>query len=276
MFCEWRQPRLVTIPVTMGSVISLCATLWSSQLSAQQRFLTSPLQFADPNFTIPYSQGAYTPGIMNSILDHSMIQNPNNPSHWEYGTTQKGELGGDGKVIAFNGEPTNGLAAPDDVTCISGTPPISLKVIPALPGTTDALINGSGCAKTGVRTNSDLKYTSYDEHPGYDYKAAMTSQGTGTPVIAAAPGYVVDDGGLPCVNTNLKGNCSGPAPGWGYIGIEHPNGYITQYGHLSKPYVAKGMPVYEGQTIGLSGNTAPVVLGPHLHFEVLKKLNDNV
>jgi murein DD-endopeptidase MepM/ murein hydrolase activator NlpD len=38
--------------------------------------------------------------------------------------------------------------------------------------------------------------------------------------------------------------------------------------HLSSVSVTAGQVVAEGQQIGLSGNTAPVSLGAHLHFEV--------
>jgi murein DD-endopeptidase MepM/ murein hydrolase activator NlpD len=69
----------------------------------------------------------------------------------------------------------------------------------------------------------------------------------------------------------LGGNCDA----WGFVGIAHPNGYITQYGHLSSIIVGKGAAVTQGQIIGYTGNTSPQVdpakqLGPHLHFEVLK------
>jgi len=49
--------------------------------------------------------------------------------------------------------------------------------------------------------------------------------------------------------------------------IEHADGYITMYGHLSSALVAAGRYVEMGQEIALSGNTG-ISSGPHLHFEV--------
>jgi murein DD-endopeptidase MepM/ murein hydrolase activator NlpD len=60
----------------------------------------------------------------------------------------------------------------------------------------------------------------------------------------------------------------GEQPGYGNVLIlEHADGYITMYGHLSSAIVAPGRYVEMGQEIALSGNTG-ISDGPHLHFEV--------
>ena len=51
------------------------------------------------------------------------------------------------------------------------------------------------------------------------------------------------------------------------IEIDHGNGLLTFYGHLSRIDVSKGQYVTRGQVIGLSGMTGTAT-GPHLHFGV--------
>ena len=56
-----------------------------------------------------------------------------------------------------------------------------------------------------------------------------------------------------------------------YIEIDHGNGYVTAYGHLSKRLVSKGTKVERGDLIGKVGNTGKST-APHLHYEV--RLNE--
>lgn len=76
---------------------------------------------------------------------------------------------------------------------------------------------------------------------------------TGTVVAAAADGVVIQ---------------SGENGGYGIsIYVDHGNGIVTRYGHLSQAYAQVGREVKQGETIGLSGNTGNST-GPHLHFEI--------
>ena len=62
--------------------------------------------------------------------------------------------------------------------------------------------------------------------------------------------------------------------GWNSTGgyhvyIDHGNGYITRYLHMSKILCNKGDYVLQGEVIGLVGSTG-VSTAPHLHFSVYK------
>ncbi len=53
----------------------------------------------------------------------------------------------------------------------------------------------------------------------------------------------------------------------GLIVLDHGNGYLTFYAHLSGYNVVPGQIVYQGNIIGYTGNTGRSS-GPHIHFEI--------
>jgi murein DD-endopeptidase MepM/ murein hydrolase activator NlpD len=92
-------------------------------------------------------------------------------------------------------------------------------------------------------------------HPGIDIAVPR-----GTPVRAAAAGYVLESGW-----DDMYGY---------YVIIEHGYGIKTLYAHNDRLAVMKGERIGRGQTIGYSGNTGKST-APHVHFEVIQN-NNNV
>jgi murein DD-endopeptidase MepM/ murein hydrolase activator NlpD len=88
----------------------------------------------------------------------------------------------------------------------------------------------------------------YRPHLGTDYAAP-----TGTPVQAIGDGRVIFAG-----RKGEDGNL---------VKIQHTNGYVTFYMHLSRILVHAGQRVAQGQRIGLVGMTG-LATGPHLDFRV--------
>lgn len=85
-------------------------------------------------------------------------------------------------------------------------------------------------------------------HPGIDFHQAF-----GSAIHATGAGKVVI------------------AHYWGGYGnmveIDHGDGIMTRYGHMSKLNVAEGQHVVRGQVLGFIGSTGRST-GPHLHYEV--------
>lgn len=57
-----------------------------------------------------------------------------------------------------------------------------------------------------------------------------------------------------------------------HVIINHNNGYLSLYGHMSRIAVKKGDVVARGQVIGYVGMTG-VATGPHVHYEIWKGCN---
>jgi len=101
----------------------------------------------------------------------------------------------------------------------------------------------------GSRFHPILGYTR--PHTGIDWANRV-----GTPILAAGNGVI---------------RIADWKSGYGrHIEIQHANGYVTTYSHMSgfAKNMAPGVRVRQGQVIGYLGSTG-LSTGPHLHYEVL-------
>ena len=94
----------------------------------------------------------------------------------------------------------------------------------------------------------------YRWHPGLDIGILRSLD-----VRAAAPGVVTLVGYMPGFD------------GYGAIvAVNHRDGYLTLYAHLSRPLAHLGERVVQGEKIGIAGCTGWCT-GTHLHFELRER-----
>ena len=129
-------------------------------------------------------------------------------------------------------------------------------------------------------------------------RGANTGTGGANATNSCGGGPVASGFGWPAGSHNISGNGYGPGHlgidieaaegdavfaagsgivtmaqgGWNYgygnvVQIDHGNGYVTVYAHLSVINVSQCTPVGQGTVIGAAGNTGNS-FGAHLHFEV--------
>jgi murein DD-endopeptidase MepM/ murein hydrolase activator NlpD len=119
---------------------------------------------------------------------------------------------------------------------------------------TTQLWSGSFTAAAGISTSSEFgSQRTYNGkrqsvHQGLDYRATV-----GTPVRAINGGKVIIAREL-----YFEGNC---------VVIDHGQGLLSLYFHLSQFKIKEGDTITKGQLIALSGGTGRVT-GPHLHLAV--------
>jgi murein DD-endopeptidase MepM/ murein hydrolase activator NlpD len=103
----------------------------------------------------------------------------------------------------------------------------------------------------GARKHPVLGYTR--AHKGVDFGA-----GTGTPILAAGDGVVLE-----ARRWSGYGN---------WLRIRHSGQWDTGYGHISRyaPGIRAGTHVRQGQVVAYVGSTG-LATGPHLHYEVWLK-----
>ena len=111
------------------------------------------------------------------------------------------------------------------------------------------IVGGRFTSGFGIRFHPILGYSR--PHTGVDWAAPI-----GTPIFAAGSGTIIQ---------------AGWDSGYGRrIEIQHANGYITTYNHMSgfARGATEGAHVRQGQVIGYLGQTG-LATGPHLHYEIL-------
>ncbi len=266
--------QIITIPLTVlqanniklgGIIFTMPApgTFYLDKIELTDGFLNFPLDCSAPmvggncpSGSIDYRvAGAYTANSVTSVLDHSMKVNPSGA--YPYGLHTTSPMGLDGVVLTWTGEKGESTASFPTVKlgCYPKAVGGSFSIFGTYFGTPD---DNPACPTTRLN---------YDDHPGYDYRADF-----GTPVKAVASGIVVNaNNNQRCIIGNLGDTCDD----WGAVGIDHGNGYVTQYLHMKTSTIAvsPGQVVSQGDVIGYVDKTglAPTA-GPHLHFEVLKKV----
>lgn len=132
-------------------------------------------------------------------------------------------------------------------------------------------VEGDGIA-TSNYTNPCPDYTRVSSPFGYrihpvDGKKKL-HKGIDLAAKKGKPVYAFDGGKVTKIKTNCKegdGSCAGGAGN--YVIIDHNNGMVTRYYHLSKVLVEAGQKVTIGQEIGKVGNTGKST-GAHLHFGI--------
>jgi murein DD-endopeptidase MepM/ murein hydrolase activator NlpD len=129
-----------------------------------------------------------------------------------------------------------------------GSKPLVVHTVTYNPSTPQTAIKGT--SNFQWPTSACISQTYWSRHPGVDL-----ANSTGTAVVAS-------DGGLV------------EFVGWDNTGygnmilINHGNGAVTRYAHLSAFAVAAGASVKKGQLVGRMGSTGNST-GPHLHFELI-------
>jgi|GEM_PF-4178772 len=171
---------------------------------------------------------------ISSVMDHTMTDGHGYIAPYQH----------DHVVTAYTGEVADGEEHSADSTCIARDVPLST-----------AMSNYDGASVCDLEA-----YLSYDGHPGIDY------------VVADVPVYPVADGVvLPgrCWTYNAGGTCTG----WGAVGIDHGNGYITQYWHMKDIAVSEGIEVTTDTVLGTASDVGTPG-AKHLHFEVARKAGE--
>lgn len=142
-----------------------------------------------------------------------------------------------------------------DRVALSSTMPVAPPIYAAIPGAASGYEPGPSQPRhwpldeRGYVTRGQSSAESTEEqHPGIDIAVPI-----GSVVRAAGGGVVLQTGAQ-----EEYGN---------FVLLEHPEGYQSMYGHLTRILAVQGTRISAGEVIALSGNTGRSS-APHLHFEI--------
>lgn len=161
---------------------------------------------------------------------------------------QKGENGS--RLLTYKVVMKNGLEISKSVLAEKVLKPAKEQIV--LKGSRFVIASRQGSGRLGWPISGKIN-SSYGRRWGRMHTGLDIDGSTGQPIGAAADGRVVSagwDGGY------------GKA-----VVINHGNGMVTKYAHMSKIEVEVGQQVSRGDLIGLVGSTGNST-GPHVHFEV--------
>ena len=122
----------------------------------------------------------------------------------------------------------------------------------------ERLVQRTRAARPSIRPAYGKVTSGFGRRPGFwgilaTHTGIDISLPIGTVVVATADGTVT---------------FAGARSGYGYtVEIQHADGLLTLYGHLSRHLVKPGDRIAQGQAVALSGNSG-ISTGPHLHYEV--------
>jgi len=194
------------------------------------------------------------PGQILRILPVTGVRHKVKPGDTIYSIAKKYQV--DPQVIvdwpynSFANDETFALAVGQDLIIPDGVKP---KEIPTAPRPTYyAQVPGAG-----LGTGQFAWPTSGRISQGYSWyhKAVDIANKDAPDILAADGGTVILAGWVP------------PMAYGNHVIIDHGNGFVTLYAHMSQIYVSVGQKVARGQAIGKMGSTGRST-GTHLHFEI--------